>query len=51
VLVEREDVEVNSKDDDSQTPLFRAAQRGHEAVVKELLKQEDVEADAKDKFS
>ena len=36
LLVERGDVEANSKDDSGQTPLSYAAEDGHEAVVKLL---------------
>jgi ankyrin repeat protein len=36
LLVERDDVAADSKDNDGQTPLSRAAWGGHEAVVKLL---------------
>lgn len=41
-------VEVESKDDDGETPLLWAATRGHEAVVQRLLASEKVEIDSKD---
>jgi len=33
MLVERDDVEADSKDNNSQTPLSRAAAGGHDAIV------------------
>jgi ankyrin repeat protein len=39
---------VGERDADGQTPLSLAAEYGHEAVVKLLVEQEDVEADSKD---
>jgi ankyrin repeat protein len=38
-ILEREDVDVNSKDQSGRTPLWWAAQNGNEAVVKVLLIQ------------
>ena len=38
------------KDSWGRTPLFWAAANGHEAVVKVLVEQEDVEADSKDRY-
>jgi ankyrin repeat protein len=40
----------DSKDDDGQTPLSRAAEAGHEAVVKLLLETGQVEVDSKDRY-
>jgi ankyrin repeat protein len=37
LLVERDDVEADSKDEDGWTPLSWAARRGHEGIV-ELLR-------------
>ena len=48
LLVERDDVEADSKDDGGWTPLSLAAWNGHEAVVKLLVERDDVEADSKD---
>ncbi|MCJ1474761.1 hypothetical protein MMC13_003421 [Lambiella insularis] len=42
------DVVADSKDEDGRTPLWQAAERGHEAVVKLLLGREHVAADSKD---
>jgi ankyrin repeat protein len=44
-------VDVDSKDKDSQTPLWWAAKEGHEAVVKLLLATGKVDVDFKDKLS
>ena len=49
LLVERDDVEADSKDKNGRTPLSHAAERGHEAVVKLLVERDDVEADSKSK--
>jgi ankyrin repeat protein len=43
----RNDYTVESKDDDSQTPLSRTAMEGHEAVVK-LLLEKGAELESKD---
>lgn len=45
---ESKDVETDSKDLDSRTPLLLAAQKGHLEVVQALLKREDVIIDIKD---
>ncbi|KAI9845534.1 MAG: hypothetical protein M1838_001702 [Thelocarpon superellum] len=50
LLVDRDDVEVDSKDQSGQTPLSWAARGGHEAVVKLLVDRDDVEADSKDYY-
>src|SRR5256885_988709 len=42
-------VDINSKDEDGQTPLLWAAWGGHEAVVKLLLETGEVDANSKDK--
>jgi len=43
-------VEADSKDSHGQTPLWHAADRGHEAVVRLLVERDDVEADSKDYY-
>jgi Ankyrin repeats (3 copies)/Ankyrin repeats (many copies) len=48
LLAERDDVEVDSKDDSGQTPLSWAAVSGREAVVKLLLETGKVDVDSKD---
>jgi ankyrin repeat protein len=48
LLVERDDVEVDSKDDYGRTPLSWAAERGHKAVVQLLVERVDVEVNSKD---
>lgn len=42
---------ADSKDEDGQTPLWHAAEERHEAVVRLLVEQNDIEADSKDKCS
>jgi len=48
LLVEREDVDADSKDTNDRTPLLWAAEGGHEAVVRLLVEREDVDADSMD---
>jgi len=48
LLLEREGVDANSKDEDGRTPLLWAADNGHEAVVQLLLEHEGVDANSKD---
>ena len=48
LLLEREDVQANLKDEDGRTPLSWAAGEGREAIVRLLLEREDVQADSKD---
>jgi ankyrin repeat protein len=48
-LVERDDVNVNSKDNSAgRTPLSWAAEKGHETVVKLLIERDDVDVNSKD---
>ena len=49
LLLERNDVDANSKDKDAQTPLTLAAIGGHENAVRLLLERNDVDANSKDK--
>jgi hypothetical protein len=42
-------ISADSKDEGGRTPLSYAAEKGHEAVVKLLVKRGDVKADSKDK--
>ena len=48
LLLDRDDVEADSRDKSGLTPLMFAVQRGHGAVVKLLLDRDDVEADSRD---
>ncbi|KAF8417386.1 hypothetical protein EV426DRAFT_376156 [Tirmania nivea] len=49
LLVEREDVDADSKNKSGRTPLSYAAENGHkDAVVRLLVEREDVDADSKD---
>jgi ankyrin repeat protein len=48
LLIERDDVEINSKASNGQTPLSLAAVKGYEAVVKLLLATDAVDPDSKD---
>jgi ankyrin repeat protein len=43
-------VDFNSKDKDGKRPLLRAAENGHEATVKLLLKSGKVGVDLRDNF-
>jgi ankyrin repeat protein len=51
LLVERDDVEADSKDWYGWTPLSRAAEKGHEALAQALLARDGVDSDSKDAFS
>lgn len=48
LLLEKQGVELNSKDNNSQTPLSLAAERGYGAVVRLLLAKDGVDPDPKD---
>ncbi|MCJ1432221.1 hypothetical protein MMC27_001577 [Xylographa pallens] len=48
LLLEREDVQVNSRDDMGRTPLSWAATKGHEAVVSLFLERKDVQVNSRD---
>ncbi|KAI9774235.1 MAG: hypothetical protein M1839_001737 [Geoglossum umbratile] len=48
LLLERGDVEADSKDESGRTPLGWAAAQGHKAVVRLLLQSSNVKADSKD---
>jgi ankyrin repeat protein len=48
LLVEREDVDTDSKDNNNRTPLSWAAENGHETVVRLLIERKNVDTDSKD---
>lgn len=57
LLIERDDVEADSRDKQDRhnlfyiggrTPLSYAAEKGHEAVIRLLIKRDDVEINSKD---
>ena len=49
MLIEREEVDINSKDNRyEKTPLSWAAEKGHEAVVQLLIKRDGVEINSRD---
>ncbi|KAI9824247.1 MAG: hypothetical protein M1832_002054 [Thelocarpon impressellum] len=50
LLVDRDDVEADAKDQDGRTPLWWAAWGGHEGIVRLLVDRDDVEADSKDQY-
>ena len=50
LLLARDGVHPDSKDNDNMTPLAWAAEYGHEEVVKLLLAQPGVDPDSKDNF-
>jgi len=50
LLLDKEDVDSEIKDDYGQTLLWWVATNGHEAVVKLLLDKEGVDPDSKDSY-
>ncbi|KAI9674067.1 MAG: hypothetical protein M1822_009562 [Bathelium mastoideum] len=48
ILKQVSSINIDTKDDDGRTPLWLAAEGGHEAVVQQLLATEKVDVDAKD---
>ena len=42
--------DVDAKDNSGWTPLSRAAEKGHEAIMQQLLATEKVDVDVKDNF-
>ena len=50
ILNSDNDININSEDENGQTPLLWAARKGYEAVVRLLLEQDDVKADSKDHY-
>jgi ankyrin repeat protein len=50
LLLDKDGVGPDSKDRNGGTPLWRAAENGHDAVVKLLLNKEGVDPNSKDNF-
>jgi ankyrin repeat protein len=47
LLIKRDDVETDSKNQDNRIPLSYTASNGHEAVIKLLIKRDDIKTDSK----
>ena len=43
MLIEKDDVDINTKDIFGMTPLSAAAEMGHDAVARQLIQRGDVE--------
>ena len=50
LLLERDDINVNSEDRSDCTPLSWAIRTGHEAVAELILERDDINADLRDKW-
>ena len=48
ILINRDDVDANSRDTFGRTPLLWAAEKGHEGVIAMLLVRNDVDINATD---
>ena len=48
LLLSKEDVDADARDDYGRSPLSLAAEKGDEALVRLLLEREDVEVESKD---
>ena len=48
MLIEQEDIDINSKDESGCTSLMYAASSGHEAIVRLLIDRDDIDINAKD---
>ncbi|RFU23836.1 hypothetical protein B7463_g12501, partial [Scytalidium lignicola] len=48
LLLAKDDVDINSKDNDGQSPLTWAVQNEHEAIIELLLAKNDVDVNSKD---
>jgi ankyrin repeat protein len=49
LLLSQRDVDADARDDYGRSPLSLAAEEGDEALVRLLLKRENVEVESKDK--
>lgn len=47
LLLSRDDVAVDTRDNKGRTPVYHAAEYAHEAVIKLLLSRDDVTADSR----
>jgi len=45
MLLERDEVNADRQDNDGQTPLLGASDKGHEGIVKMLLERDEVKPD------
>ena len=50
LLLAEDGVDPDSEDNYGQTPLSRAVEKGHKAVVKLLLAEDGVDPDSKDRY-
>ena len=48
LLIKRDGVDINTKDNEEKTPLIWAAENGHEAVVQLLIEEDGIDINAKD---
>ena len=51
LLLEKEGININSKDKGSQMPLLQAVEKGYKVIIKLLLKKEGININFKDKDS
>ena len=47
LLLERDDINVNSKDDRDWTPLYLAVYRGDRTILNLLMERDDIDEDSK----
>jgi ankyrin repeat protein len=51
LILNQKGIDVNQQNQNEQTPFYIACQNGHDEVVRELLRNEKVEANRPDKYS
>ncbi|EAY22380.1 ankyrin repeat protein, putative [Trichomonas vaginalis G3] len=49
-FLERDDVDVNCKNEMGQTPIFECVNQGHNDILKMLLERKEIDIDVKDIF-